>query len=274
MTAKQRDLPILAVGLALASCAMAPRPQEPAAPPVPPISPNRPTFSDGTALVPHDLVQVETGYTFTKRNRNGVETERHNVPEVTTRYRVLDNLEARVVWNGYAFTQSEASGATDRDEGGTDAAIGVLIPVADQDGWLPTLVFEAITTLGVGSEDLSSGHADPAVKLLWSYGGGHFPDWLGIGGNLVAAYPTEGGDRFTQTAASLYVTANSSPDTCFFAEWYVVVPYANHLDPAHNADVGVIQRLSPDVAVDARVGFGLNDEADDFFSGVGVSFRF
>jgi hypothetical protein len=46
------------------------------------------------------------------------------------------------------------------------------------------------------------------------------------------------------------------------------------LDAAHNADLGLVQRVSRTVAVDAHVGFGLDDEADDFFAGAGISFLF
>jgi hypothetical protein len=36
----------------------------------------------------------------------------------------------------------------------------------------------------------------------------------------------------------------------------------------------VLFLLSRTVQLDARVGCGLNDEADDFFTGVGISFLF
>jgi hypothetical protein len=66
----------------------------------------------------------------------------------------------------------------------------------------------------------------------------------------------------------------AAPDTCLFAEWYVLSPYANHVGSAHNTDFGVIQRLTRTMAVDARVGFGLDQDADDFFTGVGFSVLF
>ena len=43
----------------------------PGTPPEALISPNRPTFSDGTSLVPRDKVQVEMGWTFTRRDQGG-----------------------------------------------------------------------------------------------------------------------------------------------------------------------------------------------------------
>jgi hypothetical protein len=268
----------LTAALALAACATGPGTgtvQEPAASELPPISPNRPTFSDGTSLVPLGHAQIETGYTFTQRDDPGVEATRHNAPEVVARYRLLETLEARLLWGGYAWGETESGGATSRAEGGTDPALGFVMPIVDQRDWVPAFAFEALTTLGAGSEEFSSGHADPTLKLLWSYGGGHLPDWLGIGGNFNASWPTESGERYRQTAASLYAFVTpSGGDTSWFAEWYVISPYSKDSGSAHHADFGVVQRLNRTTAIDARLGFGLDDDADDFFAGVGISFLF
>jgi hypothetical protein len=263
--------------LALGACAVAPSAAVPqgGAAGLPPISPNRPTFSDGTAVVPPDHLQIETGWTVTQRDQSGTETMRHNVPEVVARYLLTDTFEVRLVWGGYVWTDSETGGATTSDDGGTDVGLAVLVPVVGQDGWRPALVVEAATTLGIGAENLTSGHADPTLKLLWSYGGGRLPDWLSVGGNLIASYPAEAGDRFTQTAASLYAFVSpTGTDTSFYAEWYVVTPLVNNGDEAHTADIGVVQRLSRTTAVDARIGFGLDADADDLFAGLGFSVLF
>lgn len=243
---------------------------------LPPISPNRPTFSDSPGLIPVGHAQLETGYTFTRRDDPGAEGTRNAVPEVDLRYRALASAELRLLWGGYAWSETDPAGAGgSRDHGGTDAALAMLVPLTDQDGWVPALTFEAATTLGVGSESFSSGHADPTLKLLWGYAGGHLPDWLGIGGNFIVSYPTESGDRFTQPALSLFATYGPpDSDTSFFAEWYLVGRPANGVAATQSVDAGVVHRLSPRTAVDARVGFGLDSRADDFFTGVGISFLF
>lgn len=242
---------------------------------LPPISPNRPTFSDGTSLIPVGHAQLETGYTFTRRNEADTDTERNILGELTARYRVSESVEARVLWGGYAWSSTDQGGAPSDEHGGTDAAVAILLPVAEQQDWRPALVFEATTTLGAGSESFSSGHADPTAKLLWSYGGGGLPEWLGVGGNLIVSYPTEDGDRFTQPAASLWTTwSPAASDTSVFAEWFVIGRPANNVEHSQSADVGVVHRLNDRTAIDARVGFGLDSRADDFFTGVGISLLF
>jgi hypothetical protein len=263
--------------LALAACALPPAPrQEPspadAQPSSPTISTDRPSFSDGTGLVPHGHFQLETGYTFTRRSDGGVETERHGAPEVLARYRLLDNLEARLLWGGYLFQETDTGGMDDDDDGASDLALGIKVPIADQDGLLPTLAVGMNLQLGTGADAFSTRHhALPASKLLWSYA---FENGLGLGGNLVLAFPHENGDRFSQTAASIYGTWAPRDGTTLFGEYYLLEPYAKDTQEAHNADFGVVHLLSSRVQIDARVGFGLNDAADDFFTGAGISFLF
>lgn len=267
---------LLAAALWLAGCAAHGRTRAPQAGPptaeLPPISPNRPTFSDGTSLVPVGHLQLETGWTYTKRRSAGVDSDRHNVPEVVLRARLGATVEARAIWNGIAFNDVDGAG---RDDGGTDPALAIVVPLCDQGDSTPAVAIEGLSTLGNGDHAFGSGHADPTAKLLWSYGGGRLPEWLAIGGNLNVAWPTENGDRFTQTAASVWASITGpGPDTSWFAEWYVVAEPANNVESTQSVGFGIVQRVDPGIAVDARVGFGLDVRADDVFTGVGISFLF
>jgi len=44
--------------------------------------------------------------------------------------------------------------------------------------------------------------------------------------------------------------------------------------PNHFMDGGVLYRVSPNIQLDLRAGFGLSGRPDDFFTGTGLSFRF
>ncbi|MBL8751158.1 MAG: transporter [Planctomycetes bacterium] len=266
----------ISVGLlgALTACASVGVPRQ-GTPAPSPISPNRPTFSDGTSLVPTGHVQLETGWTLTRRSAGGVTTERHSAPEVVVRARVSDTIEARLLWGGMQWSEADGPGGGGHGDGGADVAAGIVVPLCDQGEVLPALAIEGLSTFGIGSDAFSSGHADPTAKLLWSYGGGRLPDWLAVGGNLIASSPTEAGDRFTQTAASVWATVTGpGPDTSWFAEWYVVSEPANNVASTQSVDFGIVQRVDPRIAIDARAGFGLDDRADDWFTGVGLSFLF
>lgn len=257
----------LLAALTCAGCTLSP----PADPSAPTISANRPSFSDGTALVPPGHLQLETGYTFTRRNRSGTTTERQAAPEILARYRLLDRLEGQLLFGGYQFQHTSTGGAASDADGASDLGFGVRIPIEPQHGLMPTLALGGSATFGTGADAFSTGaHAVPTGKILWSY---DIDGGFGLGGNFVLAYPDDGEQRFAQSAASVCASCAIDRFT-LFGEYFVVTPYANHTGPAHSLDAGLLYLVSRCVQVDARVGFGLDDEADDFFTGAGISFLF
>jgi hypothetical protein len=245
------------------------------------ISTDRPSFSDATGFVPVGHFQLETGYTFTFRNRDGVETQRHNGPEILGRVGVLeDRLELRLITAGYVWSRSDdGTGAGfASNEGWSDSTLGFKLKLADQDHWLPRLALGAQTTLGIGSDNISNQIAEPTLKLIWSYDLGQSlgDDWKGmtLGGNANIVWPTTSGDRFTQAQGSVCLSFPIAESLSGFAEYYVIGPNSKGTDAAHYVDVGGGYLLTNRIQLDARVGLGLNQEADNEFFGVGFSVLF
>lgn len=257
------------------------QPEAPRAEPSPTIAADRPGFSDTTSIAPVGRLQLETGYTFTFRNRDGSETQRHNAPEIVARMGVLDDrLEVRVVTSGYVWSRTDdgSGGGFQGAEGFSDALVGVKVKLNDQDGALPRIALEALTTVGTGSRGISNRDVEPTVKFIWSYdlGTALGDSWKGFGafGNLNLTYASTSGDRFLQGAASFGASYAITSSTSVFAEYFVVGPNAKGADAAHSFDFGGAYLLTNRIQLDARVGFGLNQEADNLFAGVGVSFLF
>lgn len=245
------------------------------------IATDRPSFSDTAGIVPPGHLQLETGYTFTFRDRQGVETQRHNAPEVLARVGLVDDrLELRLSTSGYVWSRSDdGSGAGFTSAGGwSDVSVGLKLKLTDQDGALPRLALGAATTVGAGSQSASSRRAEPLVKLIWSYDlqkllGDDFAGF-GVYGNLNLGWPTSDGERFLQGAASICSTYAITDRLGVFAEYYAVFPATKGTGPAHSIDLGASYLLTPRVQLDARVGFGLSDRADNVFTGFGVSVLF
>lgn len=245
------------------------------------ISTDRPSFSDTTGIVPTGHLQLETGYTFALRSRDGVRTERHNGPELLARVGIIDDrFELRATTSGYGWSRTDdgsGSGYTS-GEGFNDAALGFKLKLTDQDGALPRLALLGFTTVGAGSREISSRRAEPTGKLIWSYDleklGGECFKGFGVYGNFNIAYPTTNGERCLQGAASICGTYAISSRLGVFAEYYVVGPTAKGTNAAHSVDFGTAYLIGDRVQLDARVGFGLNRAADNMFAGVGISFLF
>ena len=104
-----------------------PAPTTPAATSTPlTISTDRPSFSDGTGIQPLWHLNLETGYTFTHRDRDGVETNRQNGPEMLARIGLIeDRLEFRIIWSGYVDTETDSGGTSSSANGLSDITIGL-----------------------------------------------------------------------------------------------------------------------------------------------------
>jgi hypothetical protein len=83
---------------------------------------------------------------------------------------------------------------------------------------------------------------------------------------------TDSFERYHQSLAAFFSPIDG---TTLFYEWYVFM-FTNAADnrPTHFMDGGVIYRLTPNMQLDLRAGFGLSGRPDDFFTGTGFSVRF
>jgi hypothetical protein len=238
------------------------------------IATDRPGFGDSTSIAPLRHLQLETGYTFTFRSRDGVETQTHNGPEALARIGLMDDrLELRLGTSGYVWSRSDnaAGGGFESVEGFSDIYAGFKLKLIDQDGLVPRLAFEAITTVGTGSRSVSNRDLEPTIKLIGSWDlGSSFT----LTSNAVAIYATASGERFVQGAGSVSLSYAATDSLSVFAEYFVIGPRSKGTDAAHSVDFGGAYLLNNRVQIDARMGFGLNQEADNVFVGVGISFLF
>ncbi len=236
------------------------------------ISTNRPSFNDTTGIVPIGHFQLETGYTFTHRNRDSVETQTHNAPEILFRIPLIDDrLALQVGTSGYVFSRSSSGSGFNSVEGFSDMTAGLRLKIVDEDGWMPRIALQAATTLGTGSNDISNQDVEPVFKLIWSYDLGK--GWS-IYGNAGVGYLSSGGDHFTQGQGGVCVGYTINDKWSVYGEYYMFGPNSKGTDAAHYADVGAAYLITPRIQLDVRVGAGLNEEANNMFTGVGVSFLF
>jgi hypothetical protein len=122
-----------------------------------------------------------------------------------------------------------------------------------------------------GSRGFSSGDVDPEVKFLWAY---DLTDRLALSGNVNLAVVSEESDRFLQTAASLSAAYSISDRWGAYLEYFGFYPNSEHSDCAHTLNGGITFLVTNNFQLDLRTGFGLNEEADDFFTGIGFAWRF
>jgi hypothetical protein len=251
-----------------------------AAPLTEPIITDRPDFTESTAVVPWGHLQFESGYTFTYDDEDGTRSADQTFPEYLLRIGLVEDVELRIGWIGMSLAESwfeeknDVGRTRDRDvhdDGATDMTVGGKIHLIDTHGLVPE--FSIITELSIptGGKTKTSGDVDPQVKLLWSY---DLTDNLSLSGNLNFAVPTNDDDRrFFQTAASVSLGYKFSERWGAYTEYFGFYPNDRDTDCAHYFNGGFTFLITDNIQFDVRSGCGLNEEADDFFAGCGLSFR-
>jgi hypothetical protein len=88
--------------------------------------------------------------------------------------------------------------------------------------------------------------------------------------------PVSEGEHYLQTDLSLIGSGTIFGNLSGFVEYYSTIPNGQLADvfTQHVADGGLMYMIDERFQFDAKIGFGLNDAADDFFTGVGFSCRF
>ncbi len=244
-----------------------------------PIVTDRPDFTESTQAVPRGRFQLEAGYTFTNDHERGVTTTDHAFPELLLRIGLADEWELRLGWAGWSlgeemFRERNEHGRhvsrNEHTDGGADMTLGFKRHLWDQEGWRPDFGVIGELSLPTGSGEKSSGDVDPAVKLLWAY---DLTDRLSVAGNVNLGVPRSARGRFVQSAASLSFGYAWTDWLGSYVEYFGIYPNDRGSDAAHYLNGGFTFPVNDNLQFDIRAGVGLNEEADDFFSGVGFSVR-
>jgi hypothetical protein len=240
---------------------------------------DRPDFTESTDAVPTGHLQLEMGYTFSYDREGKTRVRTHTAPEFLLRVGVAHDFELRLGWEGYSFSDTRTRQHTpagtsvwhdEWEQGANDMSFGVKYKFFEQDGAVPHLGVIVGLTAPTGSNDVSAADVDPEVVLLWAY---DVNDWLAIAGNAGIGNPSDEGHRFVQGKASLSFAFTLSDRVGAYAEYFGLYPNAEHSDAAHSINGGVTYLVHDNLQLDARIGAGLNEEADDFFAGVGLAVR-
>ena len=244
-----------------------------------PLVTDRPDFTESTDAVPTGRVQLEAGYTFTYDREGKDRLRDHTAPELLLRIGVAKDFELRIGWDGYSWTDSQFEGETrsgrrvtreDWSQGAHDMSLGFKYKFHGQDGWKPHFGVIGAISVPSGSHGISSGDVDPEVVLLWAY---DVNDSLAVAGNVGFAVPTDAGDRFFQASASFSVAFPLTDKLGAYIEYFGLYPNTEDTDAAHTINGGLTFLVHNDLQLDWRIGVGLNEEANDFFTGIGISRR-
>lgn len=229
------------------------------------IQTDRPDFTEASSTVGQGVWQLETGYTFAHAQEGD---SSHSFPESLLRVGAFsDAFEFRLAANILNSSQSESSGFE-------DLYLGSKIFLLDEEGLQPELSMVLQSDLPSGGRNVSASRAQPGVNFLYGW---DLNDTFSLGGSSQANRRfSEYGDAYAEYAQSLTTAISFGGGWGMYAEWFALLPigqFQGGKASEHYLNGGPTWKITKDLQLDARAGVGLNSAADNFFTGVGASFR-
>lgn len=237
-----------------------------------PMETDRPSFSASPGTVTPGHILTESGYTYSYNKDDGIKTQSHVLPELLLRLGIFNDLEARLNWTGYKREKTSRHSIDQTTDGFTGVSLGIKHKIYQNASGL-RLAYIAEVALPIGSSSIGENVTVPKGIFIWSM---PVSERLSLGGNVNFSGPVSEGERYLQTDLSLIGSGTIFGNLSGFIEYYSTIPSSQPADvfTQHVADGGLIYLIDERYQFDAKIGFGLNDAADDFFTGVGFSCRF
>jgi hypothetical protein len=250
-----------------------------------PISTDRPTFTPANTVVPRRRLQFESGFTFNNEEARGARTTVYDLPELAMRYGLSSRIEFRTFWLGPTWSQTQTRPRRPRRPGGglSDMEVGFKWQLFSGDKerkWIPvTALITSIFAPTGGSSTLGSHTVEPYINLIYGWSLSEKLTLCGSTGylgiretDLGRGVPADNFQRWHQSLVAFY---SARERITLFYEWYGLW-FTNAADnrPSYFVDGGLLYRLTTNMQLDLRAGFGLTGRPDDFFTGVGYSVRF
>lgn len=236
---------------------------------------DRDSFTPATTTVGARRLLVESAYSFID-NRTRLET--HSYPELIVRYGLSERFEARIGWNyevgGAGNSISGAGGEVELDERArlereSTLSYGMKVALTSQRGLVPRSVW-----LAQGFTPTSG--PDPASQFFTSVTAGwELPRRWQVDTALRYATASEREDHFNLWSPSTVLRVPLGRRWNVHGEYFGIFSQGKG-EPRreHYFSTGPHYLITPDLEVGVRVGWGLNEQAANFFSNAGFGWRY
>jgi hypothetical protein len=232
-----------------------------------PLESDRPYFTKSASVVGIGVWQLETGYTYARESEGQRDNTFHSLPEANLRIgAIAEWLEFRAGWTYIDHnTDSNARDMT----GSSDPYVGMKIALTPQDEMLPETAVLIDTNVPTS---LDRNVMDPGADLIYRW---RLNDKWSMGGSSEFRRIATRERTATVGFAQSWIFERSFDERLTgFAEWAMFSVDARP-NPQSNQylDFGLLYFVTDNVQLDTSVGYGLNQEAMDYFCGFGVTDR-
>jgi hypothetical protein len=239
------------------------------------IETDRDSFTPATTVAGPGRLILESAYSFVD-NRDAAET--HSFPELIGRYGVGDWLELRLGANYEVGGESNSISGSSGDVGDlepgeleTEAKVfyGFKAALTDQNGWAPRSA-----VIIHGNTPTSGPERETTLVATYVWGWTLAEGWVWDSalryGNGVAE-----GDHFNRWTPSTVLKAELIENWMAHLEYFGIFTDDRDEELSQSyVSPGLHYLVTPDLEAGVRVGWGVSDDAANFFSNVGVGLRF
>jgi hypothetical protein len=234
----------------------------------PPMVTDRPDQTESAVTVPHKTLQIESGFTFGFRDKEGIETRDLGYNATLLRWGVLNRLEVRV---GLAYAGLETTDAdteeTTKQSGMAPLAIGFKWNMLEGDGPIPTLAFlSSVDIPALASDDFNDGNVLNRIILAGSW---DLSNTFGLGFNFGTIADWKDSDFTTLYSTSLGISILDWLGA--FVEFYGFLPAGEYSD--HRFHAGFTFPVRHNLQFDLTGGVGISNNSPDGFAGFGFAWR-
>ncbi|RZJ68453.1 MAG: transporter [Flavobacterium sp.] len=224
-----------------------------------PIATDRPDQTETPAIVPTGMFQAEIGFAFEKGNA-GEETFVH--PTALWKYGVNENFELRII------TEFSSLNAPDKKITGLSPVLfGFKAKLLEEKGFIPkTSIIAHLQVPDLASKELKAEYYAALFRFTMQH---TLSEHISLGYNLGAEW-----NGMTPNATFIYTLTTGFGLTEKLGCYVEVFGFAPEDETAyHSADGGFTYLVSDDFMLDASAGFGITEEAPDYYVSLGFSFR-
>ena len=223
------------------------------------IETDRPDQTETPAIVPKNKFQFENGFVF-EQNKSG--SKSFLLPTVLSKYGVSENLELRLITE-FIYDKTDDI----RLSGISPVKIGFKVKLSDEKGIIPKTSFIGHLSIPrIASKELKSIYYAPTFRFTMQH---TLTDKITLAYNLGSEWDGE-----TPEPTFIYTLTTGfslSEKMGSYIELYGFAPQNQHAD--HRFDGGFTYLLSNNAMIDMSAGFGITENAPDYFLGLGFSFR-
>jgi hypothetical protein len=243
------------------------------------IETDRDSFTPATTIAGYHRMIVETSWSYIDRRDIA---DSHSLPELIARFGVNDWLELRLGWNYEVGRGPDTISSIINDDEEEELVLvrgereeesqllyGAKIGLTTQDGWIPQSAF-------IAQAGTPTFGPETATQLFTTYvAGWTFASGCKWDSAIRYGYDSEQGDHFNVWAPSTVLKVPVGERWAVHAEYFGIVS-DGHADDrtSHFFSPGAHYLVTSDLEIGFRVGWGLNEEADNFFSNVGLGWRY